>query len=115
MTRCLIVTSAGANVTLLEHYDGFTACIRKTRNNLSGNCASRDGARPLRMRAGPNTFLKTVESELTFSENAVAYGEAAATPFADFALDDNVIIEMARVVRSNRQPVLVSKIMRYCG
>src|SRR4030095_15392518 len=77
-------------------YDRRACGIGKTGDNFRGHRLRFNRAGPLRMRSRPDTLLKSIERKLTCFENPMAHSEATASPFADFALDHDLVIEAAR-------------------
>src|SRR5581483_2277565 len=71
--------------------------IGETGNNLGRHRLRLDRARLRRIGRRPDTLFESLEGERAGVENAMAHGEAAPPPLADFALDDDLVIEAARL------------------
>src|SRR5207244_12959918 len=66
------------------------------RNNLRGDRRKLHSARTIAMPSRPSTHVKTFESQPAFLHRAVTHREAASSPVADLALDNDIVIETAR-------------------
>jgi hypothetical protein len=78
------------------NYGRSARWIGETRDDLGGDRLSLDSARSIGMWSCPNTLFKTFESQRAFLYHAVTHREAASSPFADLALDNDIVIETAR-------------------
>jgi hypothetical protein len=50
---------------------------------------------PLGVRSRPNALLEAFERQFAAFQQSMAHGKAAPSPFADFALDHDIIVETA--------------------
>src|SRR5207248_895753 len=52
-------------------------------------------SRVVRISHGPDPFLKSIDGKIAAPEDAVEHREARASPFADLAFDNDLVIEAA--------------------